>query len=206
MTADEIQDKLNETFRHDDYEWGQKNRIKWNMHGRSAEHLDEICYVCPRCGGDLTMKAEGGKIRCTKCGNGAVVNDYYEFETFDDTCVFPVSPVKWVEQERVRIIKEIREDQNYSFTEEVDIGYLPPYKYVPKNGVTEVGYGMNTDYEGHGYMTEALLAFLSFGKTLGIKKVLADTLPDNIKSQNVLKRCGFTFLKRDGNLWWEKEL
>ena len=80
------------------------------------------------------------------------------------------------------------------------------FKYIPKDGVTELGYGMNPAYEGHGYMSEALAAFLEFGKSLGICKVLADTLHDNVKSQNVLKRCGFRFLKEDGNLWWEKEL
>ena len=80
------------------------------------------------------------------------------------------------------------------------------YKYVPKDGVTEVGYGLNPAYEGNGYMTEALTAFLQFGKTLGIKTVLADTLKDNVRSQNVLKRCGFRFLREDKNLWWEIEL
>ena len=80
------------------------------------------------------------------------------------------------------------------------------FKYVPKDGVTEVGYGLNPTYEGHGYMTEALKAFLDFGKSLGVKAVQADTLKDNLKSQNVLKRCGFSFLKEDGNLWWEKVL
>lgn len=81
------------------------------------------------------------------------------------------------------------------------------YKYVPdENGVTEVGYGMNPAYTGRGYMTEALDAFLEFGRSLGIRTVLADTLPDNEKSQNVLKRCGFRFLKEDGNYWWEKKL
>lgn len=80
------------------------------------------------------------------------------------------------------------------------------YKYVPKNGLTEVGYGMNPDYTGHGYMTEALNALLDFGRRLGVKTVRADTKKDNIKSQNVLKRCGFTFLYEDGNLWWEKDL
>ncbi len=80
------------------------------------------------------------------------------------------------------------------------------FKYIPKDGVTELGYGMNPAYEGHGYMSEALAAFLAFGKSLGIRKVLADTLPDNIRSQRVLQRCGFRFLKEDGNLWWEKEL
>ncbi len=80
------------------------------------------------------------------------------------------------------------------------------FKYVPKEGVTEVGYGMNPAYTGHGYMTEALTAFLSFGRRLGIRKVLADTLPDNLRSQNVLKRCGFRFLREEGNLWWETDL
>jgi len=80
------------------------------------------------------------------------------------------------------------------------------YKYVPRDGVTEVGYGLNPRYEGHGYMTEALTALLDLGKKLGVRKVLADTLPDNVKSRNVLKRCGFRFLREDGNLWWEAVL
>ena len=80
------------------------------------------------------------------------------------------------------------------------------YKYVPRDGVTEVGYGLNPRFEGHGYMTEALRAFLEFGKRLGIEKVLADTLPDNLRSQNVLKRCGFSFLREDKILWWEVSL
>ena len=80
------------------------------------------------------------------------------------------------------------------------------YKYVPQNGTTEVGYGMNPAYTGHGYMTEALNAFLAFGKRMGISTVLADTKPDNVRSQNVLKRCGFHFLHEDGNLWWEIDL
>ena len=55
-------------------------------------------------------------------------------------------------------------------------------------------------------MTEALTALLEFGKSRGIKIVRADTRPDNVKSQNVLKRCGFRFLREEGNLWWERTL
>ena len=114
-----------------------------------------------------------------------------------------------------RLEKEIADDpENYLFFTEFlivmkenshIIGSID-YKYVPKDGVTEVGYGLNPVYEGHGYMSEALSAFLAFGKSLGIKRVLADTLKDNVRSQNVLKRCGFSFLREDKNLWWEKEL
>ena len=49
-------------------------------------------------------------------------------------------------------------------------------------------------------------AFLELGRQLGIRRVLADTLPDNTASQHVLQKCGFCFLRQDGNLWWEKNL
>ena len=80
------------------------------------------------------------------------------------------------------------------------------YKYVPRDGLTEVGYGLNPLYEGRGFMTEALRAFLDFGKSLGIRTVRADTRPDNVASQRVLEKCGFRFLYRSKNLWWEKTL
>ena len=80
------------------------------------------------------------------------------------------------------------------------------YKYVPRDGLTEVGYGLNPLYEGRGFMTEALRAFLDFGKSLGIRTVRADTRPDNIASQRVLEKCGFRFLYQSENLWWEKTL
>ncbi len=147
---DDIDAKLNEIFRHDEFEWTKERGIKWNMHGRSCEHLDEICYRCPKCGSDLTMRAAGDRISCEKCQNGAVMNDYYAFEPFDKGCVIPESPTKWVEQERLDIIKKIREDREYSFSEKVSVGYLPPYKYVPKKYTSQpCGEGMITfDHSG----------------------------------------------------------
>lgn len=79
------------------------------------------------------------------------------------------------------------------------------FKYLPKNGVSEIGYGMNPKYEGHGYMSEAVELILKFGKENGISKVVADTKPSNIKSQNVLKRNGFIFDKTEGEMFWFKK-
>ena len=56
------------------------------------------------------------------------------------------------------------------------------YKYVPRDGLTEVGYGLNPQFERRGYMTEALTAFLDFGRRSGLKAVLAETKKDNTKS------------------------
>ena len=80
------------------------------------------------------------------------------------------------------------------------------FKYVPDDGVTEVGYGMNPAYEGRGYMTEELRALLDFARARGVKTVRADTERDNLRSQNVLKRCGFRFVYEDKTLWWERRL
>ena len=115
----------------------------------------------------------------------------------------------------LKLEKEIEEDpENYLFfteflivLKETDkiIGSID-YKYVPRGGLTEVGYGLNPLYQGRGYMTEALGALLEFGKLLGIRRVRADTLKDNIASRRVLQKCGFRFLKEEGNLWWETTL
>ena len=69
------------------------------------------------------------------------------------------------------------------------------FKGLPNNGVSEIGYGMNPIYEGNGYMSEAVKAMLSSAKEYGLKRVVADTTLDNIKSQNVLKRNRFVIDK-----------
>jgi len=77
------------------------------------------------------------------------------------------------------------------------------FKYLPdEQGVTEIGYGMQPKYEGHGYMTEAVLAMIGLAKENGVTTIVADTLPDNVKSQHVLTRCGFTFTKRENEMLW----
>ena len=82
------------------------------------------------------------------------------------------------------------------------------YKYLPDvDKTSEIGYGMNPKYEGHGYMSEALSAMLLMGKENNISKVIADTSIDNIKSQKVLIRCGFELIKKENDkLWFSKSL
>ena len=77
------------------------------------------------------------------------------------------------------------------------------FKYLPnERGVSEIGYGMKAKYEGRGYMTEAVLAMISFGKVNGVKTVIADTLLDNVKSQKVLACCGFSLTRKEANKFW----
>jgi ribosomal-protein-alanine N-acetyltransferase len=61
--------------------------------------------------------------------------------------------------------------------EDVDIGFA----YLPQFG-------------GRGYATEAAAAVMDYGRTtLGLKRIVAITAPDNAASQNVLKKIGLRY-------------
>ena len=153
LSVDEIDAKINEAFRHDEYAWQKEKRIKWKMNGRSCEKLDGMLYRCPKCKTYFEMIGEGNKIYCKHCGNGAVVDDYYDFIPFDETCVLFDKQSDWVNWQRQEIIKEIRKDKNYSYTERVELGRLPFDRYVKDKKTSEiVGKGSITiDHTGMRY-------------------------------------------------------
>lgn len=156
FSVQEIDDKINLAFRHDEYAWQKEKRIKWDMKGRSCENLEGLLYRCPKCGEYFSTKGKGDRIYCTKCGNGATVDDYYDFHPFDDGCVIFDTQSEWARWQRERIIKEIRMDDNYSYSERVKIGRLPNDRYLKDMKTSEiVGEGMLTvDHEGMKYVDD----------------------------------------------------
>ena len=55
-----------------------------------------------------------------------------------------------------------------------------------------IGYSIDQQYEGHGYMTEAVKAVLDFAKhDLGLHRIEASVLEENQKSKSVLFKAGF---------------
>jgi RimJ/RimL family protein N-acetyltransferase len=86
------------------------------------------------------------------------------------------------------------------------IGFIHP----PEQGAVEVGYGLAESARGQGLATEALRAVVERASQLGATTVVAMTAVDNIASQRVLERLGFTRLdavvddEEDGPLYrWE---
>ena len=56
----------------------------------------------------------------------------------------------------------------------------------------EIGYGIEDEYQGRGYATEAVKLALEWAFSHpGVIAVEAETDPDNIASQKVLAKCGF---------------
>lgn len=60
------------------------------------------------------------------------------------------------------------------------------------DGMVELAYGIENDFQGRGYATEAAQSLVSYALDQAeIRLVRAHTLPDNIASQRVLAKCGF---------------
>ena len=151
MTPEEIDNKINEVFRHDDYKWNKTARIKYKSKGRIMTNMQDMLYKCPRCGAELQMDAHGNMIKCENCGNGATMDDYYDFHPFDETCKIFDTPTDWVDWERIRVIHEIRDNPDFFIEEEVEIGKLPEYEPIKDNNATSIpcGHGkIRIDHDG----------------------------------------------------------
>jgi RimJ/RimL family protein N-acetyltransferase len=70
---------------------------------------------------------------------------------------------------------------------------LVGFKGVPdEQGAVEIGYGINSIYQGRGYMTEAVEALVDWAFTQPECRLInAFTLPDNIASRKVLLKNRF---------------
>ena len=151
MTPEEIDNKINEAFRHDDYKWNKEQHIKYKSKGRILTNMNDMLYKCPRCGKELCIDTTGNTLKCLECGNGGTMDDYYDWHPFDDTCKLFDTPTDWVDWERVQVIHEIRDNPDFFLEEEVDIGKLPDYEPVKDNAKTSIpcGHGkIRFDHQG----------------------------------------------------------
>jgi len=81
------------------------------------------------------------------------------------------------------------------------------FKGVPDaDGAVEIGYGIHPDYQNRGYITEVVQALVDWALSQpACRQVTAETLRDNLPSQRVLEKSGFSIFKEtEGELWWQK--
>lgn len=74
------------------------------------------------------------------------------------------------------------------------------FKGLPTSeGSVEIGYGINSIYQSFGYMTEAVNALVNWAFSHPeVRRITANTLPDNIRSRRVLVKNCFAESESDG--------
>ena len=66
------------------------------------------------------------------------------------------------------------------------------FKGIKTDGIVEIGYGINSEFEGQGLMTEAVTAVVKWASIQkGVKQIEAETDENNIASKRVLEKSGF---------------
>jgi RimJ/RimL family protein N-acetyltransferase len=81
------------------------------------------------------------------------------------------------------------------------IGSIGFYGPPDEEGQVMIGYGLVEQYRGRGLGTEALAALIAYCHTRPeVRTILADTEVENKVSQRVLEKCGFTFIRANGEL------
>ncbi len=78
------------------------------------------------------------------------------------------------------------------------VGYAG-FKGLGPDGSAEIGYGLESGYEGLGYATEAVTAICSRALSQpGVIGIEAETSPDNEASMRVLQKAGFVASGENG--------
>jgi ribosomal-protein-alanine N-acetyltransferase len=69
------------------------------------------------------------------------------------------------------------------------------FKGAPDDATVEIGYGVVPEFQRRGVATETVRAFLDHAFAApGVRRVIAETLPDLVASIGVLQKCGFRFI------------
>ena len=86
--------------------------------------------------------------------------------------------------------------------DQLAIGGLGFFGPPDEDGTVEVGYGLVPAARGDGLATEALSAASVTAFASGARAIVADTTLDNVASQRVLEKAGFTETHRDERSVW----
>jgi [ribosomal protein S5]-alanine N-acetyltransferase len=123
----------------------------------------------------------------------------------DSKLIFGDMPFPYLLEHAQFWIKKVLtlEDKHYFAIHEKEsskiIGFCWITLYLDKNEGLVV-YGLGEEWRGKGYATEAVKLMVNFAfNKLKLNKLIAETRGDNYGSHNVLKKSGFTVVKKIKN-------
>ncbi len=139
--ADEVNEKIVEAFRYDDYTW-QKERGIRVTYPKRAEGLHKVLYQCPACGTEYRMASAGIRLFCESCGKGWTMTESGELAAESGPTEFPHIP-DWYEWERENVRREVDEGTYSTGEMPVRVDSLPNAKRFIRLGEGTMVHDMN---------------------------------------------------------------
>ena len=135
-SAEEVNQKINETFTYDDFAWQRERGIRI-AYPKRAEGLHKVLYQCPHCKAEYRMASEGKELYCKACGKHWEMDELGSLHATSGETEFSHIP-DWYEWERGNVRLEV-ESGSYHFSAPVRVMSLPN-----ANGYIPIGEGTLT--------------------------------------------------------------
>ena len=153
LSPAEINERIQEAFKYDEYKWQKERNIQVTYEGR-AEGLHKVLYKCPHCGKEYRMNSKGIYLFCEECGKKWEYTTLGELKEKERKTEFSHIP-DWYEWEREEVRKEV-EAGTYKFEGEVHVNMLPNCKkFIPIGNAYLVhdmnGFKLTGEFEGEKY-------------------------------------------------------
>jgi len=145
LSAQEIQEKIEENFVNSEEDWMRRKHILIKYPNR-AVGLERILYKCPHCGTEFEMSTESHFIKCDHCG---ATYDYLEngqLQRVDGEGKF-LYPSEWYKWEKACVKEEVL-NGTYHFEDDVRVEKLLGAKigFVPQEGHYHLTHDINEGF------------------------------------------------------------
>lgn len=141
LPLDEINRRIAEAFKYDEYTWQKEKGIKVKYKGR-AEGLHKVLYQCASCGREFKMSSSGTILSCNACGNKWEMTQLGELRALEGETEFSHIP-DWYEWERENVRKEVQNGTYSSGELPVHVDSLPNAKKYIRLGNGTLVHDMN---------------------------------------------------------------
>ena len=122
ITNQEINRRIREHFRYDDFAWQKEKGLKI-VHPKRAEGLHALLYKCPACKTEHETDSAGEYLWCNHCGKRWYMDEFGQLKAVEGETEFTHIP-DWSNWERACVRKEI-EEGTYYFEDDVRVETLP---------------------------------------------------------------------------------
>lgn len=125
LSVDEINQRINEAFIYDEYQYQLDNKIKIDFKDR-LKGISSVLYQCPHCLEEHVMTSDKNELWCESCGEKYIQDEYGRISNLNGNSKFTHIP-DWYEFIRNQVRKEIL-DGKYYFKDLVRVESLPNSK------------------------------------------------------------------------------
>lgn len=125
-SVDEVNARIVEAFRYDDFAWQEEHSIKMRYNQR-AKGLQKVLYQCPHCGTEYEMRSEGNRLICDHCGKSWTMDPFGVLHADSGKTEFRHVP-DWYEWERANVRREVQQGTYSTGQMPVSVDSLPNAK------------------------------------------------------------------------------